>query len=46
MRLKDKTDIWPQKEMLYLLRQLALKLKREGREGCNGDQTPGRASDD
>jgi hypothetical protein len=46
MQLERKSDIWPQKEMLYLLRQLALKLKNEGREGCYGDQTPNRSSDD
>ena len=46
MQLERKSDIWPQAEMIGLLRQLALKLKNEGRAGCYGDQTPNRSSDD
>jgi len=35
----DKSDIFPQREILVALRNLALQLKQEGRQDCNGDVT-------
>ena len=35
----SKTDIFPQREMLVALRNLALQLKQEGRPDCLGDVT-------
>ena len=36
---ETKTDIYPQREMLVALRNLALQLQLEGRPDCKGDVT-------
>ena len=40
IRNSGKWDVFPQYEFARALRELALKLQSQGKEGCNGDITP------